>query len=145
MADLKNIEKKYSNGEITVVWKPGTCIHSENCFRGLPQVFDPSKCPWITIDGATTEQIKAQVDKCPSGALSWFYDKQDGKSEEETKQVIVIEATKNGPLLVQGKVTIKHPDGRTENRDKVTALCRCGHSSNKPFCDGTHKKIGFKG
>ncbi|MEP6845898.1 MAG: (4Fe-4S)-binding protein [Panacibacter sp.] len=63
---------KYSNGEVTVVWKPDTCIHSAICFRGLPEVFDPKKRPWINIDGASTERIVEQVRKCPSGALSFF-------------------------------------------------------------------------
>jgi uncharacterized Fe-S cluster protein YjdI len=62
--------KHYSNGEITVVWKPGVCMHSAVCFRGLPQVFDPSRRPWVTIGGATTQAILAQVRRCPSGALS---------------------------------------------------------------------------
>jgi len=64
------IVKRYSNGEITVVWKPGLCIHSANCFRGLPQVFDPRKRPWITIEGAPSQAIVDQVSRCPSGALS---------------------------------------------------------------------------
>ena len=60
----------YSNGEITVIWKPGICIHSAICFKGLPQVFDPRRKPWIEIDQAETERIIEQVKKCPSGALS---------------------------------------------------------------------------
>ncbi len=63
---------KYSNGEVTVVWKPGTCIHSTICWKGLIQVFNPSQRPWININGATTERIIEQVKKCPSGALSYF-------------------------------------------------------------------------
>lgn len=62
--------KHYSNGEVTVVWKPGVCMHSAVCFRGLPQVFDPRKRPWVTIGGAPTPAIVEQVRHCPSGALS---------------------------------------------------------------------------
>jgi uncharacterized Fe-S cluster protein YjdI len=69
---MKDIIKKYSNGEVTIVWKPNVCIHSGICFRGLPQVFDPRKHPWITADMATTKQIIEQVKKCPSGALSFY-------------------------------------------------------------------------
>ena len=67
---MSDITKRYSNGEVTVVWQPAKCIHSAVCARGLPQVFDPSRRPWIELTSATSEQIVAQVGKCPSGALS---------------------------------------------------------------------------
>ena len=63
-------KKNYSNGEVTVIWQPQMCKHSAVCIRGLPQVFDIKKRPWITIDGASSTEIIAQVKKCPSGALS---------------------------------------------------------------------------
>jgi uncharacterized Fe-S cluster protein YjdI len=66
----KAITKRYSNGEVTVVWQPARCIHSGVCVRGLPLVFDPSRKPWIELASATSEQIVAQVARCPSGALS---------------------------------------------------------------------------
>ncbi|MBL8059089.1 MAG: (4Fe-4S)-binding protein [Chthonomonas sp.] len=62
---------RYSNGEITVLWKPKTCIHSGICVRGLNAVFDVKRKPWINILAATTDEIIAQVEHCPSGALSW--------------------------------------------------------------------------
>ena len=74
---MKDITKKYTNGEVTIVWKPNTCIHSAICFRGLGEVFDPRKRPWITPENSTTEKIIEQVKKCPSGALS-FYMNQEG-------------------------------------------------------------------
>ncbi len=77
---MKNPNRKeYTNGEVTVIWQPGICIHSENCFKGLPEVFDPSERPWIHMDGASTEKIKTQVEKCPSGALTYRI---PSKSEE---------------------------------------------------------------
>jgi uncharacterized Fe-S cluster protein YjdI len=69
---MKEITKQYSNGEVTIVWKPSTCIHSAICFRGLGEVFDPKKRPWITPENATTERIIEQVKKCPSGALTFY-------------------------------------------------------------------------
>ena len=60
----------YSNGEITVVWKPGMCIHAGICFKGLAPVFDPRRKPWIDMSKAETQQIIDQVKKRPSGALS---------------------------------------------------------------------------
>lgn len=68
----EEIVKKYSNGEVTVVWKPALCIHSTNCFAGLPAVFDPRRRPWVDIQAASSDTIVAQVRKCPSGALSVF-------------------------------------------------------------------------
>jgi uncharacterized Fe-S cluster protein YjdI len=61
--------KEYSNGEIVVVWKSELCIHSA---RGLPGVFQPKSRPWVKVDQASSAEITAQVDKCPSGALSWY-------------------------------------------------------------------------
>lgn len=68
---MKEIVKKYTNGEVTVVWQPGMCIHSAICFKGLSEVFDPRRRPWITLEGSTTDKIVAQVKMCPSGALSY--------------------------------------------------------------------------
>ena len=62
----------YTNGEVTVVWKPDVCIHSTFCWKGLIEVFNPKEKPWIKMDGASTERIIEQVKKCPSGALSYF-------------------------------------------------------------------------
>lgn len=70
MADLSDRTMRYSNGEITVLWKPGKCIHSGICAAGLPGVFKPREKPWIDIKGAGNEEIIRQVSKCPSGALS---------------------------------------------------------------------------
>ena len=64
------ITKRYSNGDVTVVWQPAKCVHSGICARGLPLVFDPRRKPWIVLESATSAQIVAQVAKCPSGALS---------------------------------------------------------------------------
>ncbi|MEQ9186799.1 MAG: (4Fe-4S)-binding protein [Cryomorphaceae bacterium] len=135
-----NIVKEYTNGEVTVVWKPNTCIHSEKCWRGLSSVFNPKGRPWVNIEGASTEEIIAQVDKCPSGALSWY--KNDvGKPKQETIKVdTVVEVTNNGPILIHGTIELQHPNGSKEKRETTTALCRCGHSGNKPYCDGSHRK-----
>jgi CDGSH-type Zn-finger protein/uncharacterized Fe-S cluster protein YjdI len=57
---------------------------------------------------------------------------------------LTVTASKDGPLQVAGNIEIVSGTGRTLNRTTKTALCRCGQSSNKPYCDGTHRKIGFK-
>jgi uncharacterized Fe-S cluster protein YjdI len=76
---MKDITKKYSNGEVTVVWRPSLCQHSTICWKeatGLPDVFNPMVKPWINPQAASTGQIIGQVKKCPSGALSFFMDQE---------------------------------------------------------------------
>lgn len=141
---MKDITKKYSNGEITVVWKPEQCIHSTLCWKGLINVFNPRERPWIKMDGADTSRIIEQVTKCPSGALSYYSSEHTEAPADVTDVDTIVEITKNGPLMVYGNITIRHKNGEEEQKHRVTALCRCGASSNKPFCDGTHVKIGFK-
>jgi len=67
---MRDVTKHYTKGNVTVVWKSGLCQHSTFCFKGLREVFDPQKSPWIDMDGAETDRIIDQVKKCPSGALS---------------------------------------------------------------------------
>jgi uncharacterized Fe-S cluster protein YjdI len=72
---MKDITKKYTNGEVTIVWKPAVCIHSTVCWKqatGLPQVFNPMERPWIKPENASTTDMILQVKKCPSGALSFY-------------------------------------------------------------------------
>lgn len=73
------ITKHYTNGEITVVWQAHLCQHATKCWKGLPQVFDYQKHPWITVDGAESEAIINQVKQCPSGALSFFINAEANK------------------------------------------------------------------
>lgn len=141
---MKDITKKYTNGEVTIVWKPNECIHSTICFKGLGEVFDPRKRPWITPEGANTDKIIEQVKKCPSGALSYYLNR-DADDKVQVEAETIVETMPNGPLIVYGNVTIKDKDGNLTQKNNVTAFCRCGASSNKPFCDGSHKKIGFEG
>ncbi|MBN8578693.1 MAG: (4Fe-4S)-binding protein [Cytophagales bacterium] len=142
---MKDITKKYTNGEVTIVWKPNQCIHSTICFKGLGQVFDPRRRPWVTPEQATTQQIVEQIKKCPSGALSYYMNSETEATELKVEAETIVETSPNGPLLVYGNVAIKDGRGSLTRKNNVTAFCRCGASGNKPFCDGSHKKIGFEG
>lgn len=73
--DPTNLKKEYTNGEITVVWESGKCIHSGNCVRNNPDVFQPKDKPWIKIDASTSEKILDTVKKCPSAALTSYRNK----------------------------------------------------------------------
>ena len=73
MANSKKLE--YSNDDLTVVWQPALCKHTAVCVKTLPKVYNPKAKPWITIENASTEELKAQIRQCPSGALSFYENK----------------------------------------------------------------------
>jgi len=98
------------------VWQPAKCIHSMNCFKGLPQVFDPNKRPWANAEGATTEQIVNQIKNCPSGALSYEMDNAVSSEGKEGKSDVLVEPAPNGPLMVYGNLTVKGSDGTTTKK-----------------------------
>ena len=133
----------YKNEEIKVFWKPEICIHSAKCVDGLPAVFDVEKKPWVNVNVASAKEIIATIDMCPSKALS--YSKEGGSIEQSTDKLLELNVMKNGPLLVSGPFCVKDADGKIIKEGNKAALCRCGASAKKPFCDGTHKQIGFEG
>ena len=65
------MSKQYSNGEITINWQPQLCQHAAVCVNTLPKVYNPKASPWIAIENATTEELKSQIRRCPTGALSF--------------------------------------------------------------------------
>lgn len=135
--------KEYTNGEVTIVWDASLCYHAKNCVNNLPQVFDPAKRPWIDANAASTDQIIETVKKCPSGALTYkLNSNQEITMSTTTNTNINILA--DGPLIVEGEFEITDSEGKTLEKKSKVALCRCGASENKPFCDGAHKKIDFK-
>ena len=133
---------EYTNDEVTIVWKPKTCIHSAKCVHGLPEVFKPEEKRWIQVENATTDAIINAVKGCPSGALT-YYMNADGKPKDKGQtqmEVTEVEVIDGGPLMVYGALNLKHADGSEELKKRATAFCRCGKSSNQPFCDGSHNK-----
>lgn len=148
--EKNGIKKEYSNGEITIVWQPALCIHSTFCWRELLAVFNPEKRPWINAFGAPTERIIQQIDRCPTHALTYYYNhkKEENMKEKESEKAVSqetqVEMAPNGPLMVTGNLHIKNKDGKIEIKNGMTAFCRCGSTKNPPYCDGSHILIGFK-
>jgi uncharacterized Fe-S cluster protein YjdI len=62
--------RTYTNGEITVEWRPEKCVHCEQCVTNLPEVFKPTQRPWVNMEASTTDKICDTVALCPDGALS---------------------------------------------------------------------------
>jgi uncharacterized Fe-S cluster protein YjdI len=140
----KEVIKEYKKGDFTIVWKPRSCIHSGICVKGLPDVYDPKGKPWIKQENASIQELKEQIDKCPSGALTYYMkgeNNTDMKKPNTTKTVV----KPNGPLLVYGDEITIDIDGNEHKKERIASFCRCGASQNKPFCDGQHNKIGFIG
>lgn len=130
--------RAYTGEGITVYYDIHRCLHVANCIRGLPEVFDTAKRPWIQPANAGAQAVAAVVRTCPTGALHYVLDTQEAEVPQEPTTV---KPSKDGPLMVAGNLVIDTPDG--EKREVRAALCRCGQSAHKPFCDNTHKKVGW--
>jgi uncharacterized Fe-S cluster protein YjdI len=132
--------KQYTNGEITVFWDPEKCIHSAECLKCLPGVFDVDKSPWINMERATSEEIMKAIDRCPSGALSYKKNEElQAQKDRGQTPPAEIRVVKDGPLLVKGRCALAGENGETIAEEGPFALCRCGRSKKRPLCDGSHK------
>ncbi len=132
---MREITKHYYKGGLKIIWKPSLCIHSGICARGLPAVFNPKERPWTKPENAETSVIIEQIKKCPSGALSFQMENEKLNNTPETR----IQVANKGPYLVKGKFLFVDDKGNETIKEGNIALCRCGLSKNKPFCDGAHK------
>jgi uncharacterized Fe-S cluster protein YjdI len=143
--------KEYTNGEVTVYWRSNLCIHSANCLIELPEVFDNSRKPWVNMNGGSSREIIRTVNTCPSRALLYKVNVKTTRRTVKKKKKRApaqarIEILKNGPALIRGSFIIRDADKKkVKVAGEVVAICRCGGTRKPPFCDGTHKKIGFVG
>jgi CDGSH-type Zn-finger protein/ferredoxin len=132
---------RYEAEAIVVLDNRGTCCHFGNCTDHLPSVFHNKGEPFVTADGASPEVIIDIVRACPSGALGYVKDRAVYEGEAREPEVYVAE---NASYYVRGSIELEgEPMNNGASREHY-ALCRCGHSKNKPFCDGSHWWIGFK-
>ncbi|MGW0215169.1 (4Fe-4S)-binding protein [Micromonospora chokoriensis] len=111
----------------TATFDGRSCLHFAECLRGLPEVFDVRARPWITPDNADSAAVAEVVERCPSGALR--YALRDG-AEESPPTPTVVTVVEGGPILLHGDLTLTGRD-----REARMALCACGRSSRRPFCD----------
>lgn len=132
----------YQSDDIEVQYDVGRCIHAAECVRGLPRVFNPDARPWVQPEHASGDEVAAVVERCPTGALS--YTRRDGGKEETPPKRNVVQLVKDGPVYVHGALAIEDPESRCPDSAHRIALCRCGHSKNKPFCDNSHVEAGFE-
>lgn len=132
----------YQGKRITIHDNRSICAHAGHCTDGLASVFRYKQEPWIDPGGDEVEAIVATVRRCPSGALSYSLDGVEGADQQRAPAITV---TQDGPYaVVGGPHLLEQSWGEGASTEHYT-LCRCGGSRNKPFCDGTHWNIGFKG
>lgn len=100
----KEITKKYVKDELTIIWKPKTCIHAAVCVQMLPKVYNPNERPWLKQENASVAELKTQINACPSGALSYIDSTETQK--EEAKSMVKATVKENGPMLIKGDIEI---------------------------------------
>ncbi len=133
---------KYRGAQITVLFNRLVCSASEKCAKNLPEVFRKGEEPWIVPDRADAQRVIEVVQQCPSGALRYAV---AGRIGSHPPRAPAIRIARDGPYEVEGGVGLRAVawcEGASRDR---FALCRCGHSKNKPFCDGSHHAVGFRG
>ena len=126
--------KQYTNGEITIVWSADKCKHNGACWSGMMK--------WVNPLIGTTKQIIDVINKCPNKALSYYYNVQCDPLQSQSSDIKYVDIQENGPLLVRGPVKIKYKEKEYDN-EGIVAICRCGASQHKPYCDNSHDIINF--
>ncbi len=129
----------YRGDGIDVTWDKTRCLHVAECVLGLRSVFDTTKQPWVQPDNESVNQVASVIHRCPTGALQ--YERKDGGPVETPDSQNVVRVASEGPVYVRGDVELVV--GGEIVKETRLALCRCGHSSNKPYCDGAHSGAGF--
>jgi CDGSH-type Zn-finger protein len=132
---------RYEGTGITVLDNRGTCCHFGNCTDHLPQVFHHEGDPFVTAGGASADEIETIVRQCPSGALGFIRDEKKYEGEQREPEIYV---AANASYYVRGGIELEGEAMNAGANREHYALCRCGHSKNKPFCDGTHWWIKFR-
>ena len=140
----------YPGLRVTVLDNRGTCQHSGLCTDRLPAVFRAGQEPFVAPSGARMDEIISAVRDCPSGALSLAIDGQDERAVTDGDwREPAVEVTRDGPYRITGGIALEDAAGADVPRNAGAsrehyAICRCGHSQNKPFCSGMHWYVGFR-
>ncbi len=131
----------YPGDEIDVTWDGRLCIHIAECGRAEGELFVTGRKPWCVPDNSSIDEVIDICQRCPSGALT--VNDKSGNSIEQTPDENTVLISYNGPLFITGDLQLEGlGDDMPESQYRV-ALCRCGQSSNKPFCDNSHIKANF--
>lgn len=133
---------KYPGEKISVKWDRRLCIHIGECGYSEGDLFVGGRDPWCKPDLTTVDNVVDVVKRCPTGAIT--FESTDSTVVEKAETENTVTVSYQGPYFVRGDLMI---DGVADDMPGVryrAALCRCGASKNKPFCDNSHETIGFK-
>jgi CDGSH-type Zn-finger protein/uncharacterized Fe-S cluster protein YjdI len=139
MADTDDFT--YPGSRATVTWNGKLCIHIGECGRAEGELFVGGRKPWCQPDLASDDETEDVVLRCPTGALSVTF--ADGSRVEQAPAMNTIQVAYNGPLFVRGDLQIDDAPADVPGLKFRAALCRCGQSKNKPYCDNSHLDSGF--
>lgn len=131
----------FPGGEIDVRWDGRLCIHIGECGNAEGELFVGGREPWCIPDTSAKAEVREICERCPSGALT--YTDKTGAPEQAAAENRVTVAY-NGPLFAEGRLDIAGAPADMPGVRFRAALCRCGHSKNKPFCDNSHLGAGFE-
>ena len=141
----------YPGQQVTIFDNRGICQHSGLCTDRLPTVFRTDAEPFVAPSGGRMDEIIRAVRDCPSGALSLAFDGAEARdlADWHGQREAAIEVTQDGPYRVTGGIGLTDATGADVPRAAGSsrehyALCRCGHSQNKPFCSGMHWYVEFR-
>lgn len=137
--------KTYTGDQADVTWEGALCIHVGECGRAEGALFEGGRDPWCDPNVTSVDNVADVVERCPTGALT--YASKDGGPAESPAAENTILVANHGPLYVRGNLQIDGGDAGGAGSEGVkfrAALCRCGKSANKPFCDNAHEKDGFQ-
>jgi len=142
---MKRVQS-YGAPGITVTFDPNRCIHSAVSQRALPAVFDVGRKRWVRPEAAGAAEVAAAIERCPSGALRYVLAGEAEPAVEESggQTGTSIQASLDGPLLVEGSFTLLDENGERIASAGRAALCRCGGTATPPFCDSSHRHNGFR-
>jgi CDGSH-type Zn-finger protein/uncharacterized Fe-S cluster protein YjdI len=130
----------YEGEKIRVVYDAKLCIHAAECGRSAGSMFEGGRDPWCEPDAVTVERSVDIVQRCPTGALT--YERKDGGPTEVAPEHNIVFISPDGPLYIRGDLELTSAEG--QGVSTRVALCRCGASKNKPFCDNAHRSAKFK-
>ena len=138
---MSNEKTKYDGEKINVEWDGRLCIHIGECGYSKGKLFVGGRDPWCKPDLASVEDVVDIVKRCPTGAIT--FESNDNSVTETADAENTVTVSYQGPYFIRGDLEI---DAASDDMPGVSfraALCRCGASKNKPFCDNSHEEIGF--